>query len=208
MPTAGFAPMWRPTGGDWPLESVLLTVDPETGLSVTGTQLGMEPCSYRADYQLETGPDVVTRSLRIQVVGDGFARALELLRDEAGAWTCDVVVEGTPPVGLDEPGPAAGTDLRGALDCDIALSPLTNLLPIRRLGLHVSPGRHDLVMAFVSMPDLAVRASAQRYEHVAPGEVRYTDLGVHPGFEAVLAVDEEGLVVDYPGLARRVGAAA
>jgi hypothetical protein len=36
--------------------------------------------------------------------------------------------------------------------------------------------------------------------------VRYTDRGVHDGFTAELLLDREGLVVEYPGLARVVTA--
>ena len=51
-------------------------------------------------------------------------------------------------------------------------------------------------MAWVSLPDLVVHESRQRYSHVAPGVVRYED----DSFAADLELDGDGLVVRYPGL--------
>ncbi len=87
-------------------------------------------------------------------------------------------------------------DLAGALDCDLALSPLTNFMPIKRNG----EGPGDYVMAWVSVPDLRVHRSEQRYEPLADGRVRFSS----PGFTADLELDEDGFVAHYPGLAERV----
>jgi uncharacterized protein len=46
-----------------------------------------------------------------------------------------------------------------------------------------------------------VHRAQQRYEHLAPGRVRFSD----GDFTAELELDADGLVVAYPGLARRVG---
>ena len=56
-------------------------------------------------------------------------------------------------------------------------------------------------MAWVSLPDLKVHRSQQRYEHLEPGRVRFSS----DGFTADLELDEDGVVVFYPELARRVG---
>ena len=88
-----------------------------------------------------------------------------------------------------------------ALDCDLALSPLTNAMPILRHGLHEQPGEADFTMAWVDVPSLTVTESRQRYEHVAPGLVRYVDRGEFDGFTAELELDPDGLVLTYPGLA-------
>jgi hypothetical protein len=95
-------------------------------------------------------------------------------------------------------------DLDGALDCDLAFSPLTNLMPVRRSGLRELPGSEDFVMAWVSVPDLKVHASPQRYEHVRPDVVRF--LSLDGDFTAELELDDDGLVVRYPRLAERVAA--
>jgi hypothetical protein len=88
--------------------------------------------------------------------------------------------------------------LEGALDCDLAFSPLTNFMPARRLG----PEPVDHVMAWVSVPDLGVRRSEQRYEPIDDHHVRFVSLD--GDFVAELELDDDGLVVRYPQLAELV----
>jgi uncharacterized protein len=152
------------------------------GLAATGAQVGSDPSPYRAVYELEARKEWVTRRLRVEVAGVG---SLELRHDGKGTWA----------------GVENAAELEGALDCDLAFSPLTNLMPVRRHRLHQEPGAVDFAMAWVSLPDLKVHRSQQRYEHLAPGRVRFSD---DDGFTAELELDENGLVVVYPGLARRV----
>jgi hypothetical protein len=148
------------------------------GVIATGTQLGAAPHPYRAGYELDARGDWITRHLRVEVAGGGV---LDLRHDGAGHW------DGRP-------------ELDGALDCDLAFSPLTNLMPIRRHALHERPGAVDFLMAWVSLPDLEVHRSAQRYEHMQPGLVRFSS----DDFTADLELDPDGLVRVYPRLARRV----
>ena len=165
---------------DWRAEvcEVALT---DGGLAATGAQLGADPKPYRAAYELEARGNWVTRRLRVEVGGVG---SLELRHDGKGTWA----------------GVENAAALEGALDCDLAFSPLTNTMPIRRHRLHEEPGAVDFAMAWVSLPDLKVHRSQQRYEHLEPGRVRFSS----GDFMADLDLDEDGLVVVYPGLARRV----
>jgi hypothetical protein len=165
---------------DWRAE-VCEVVLSDDGLAATGAQLGAEPKPYRAAYELEVRGDWVTRRLRVEVGGAG---SLELRHDGKGTWA------GVPNA----------SELEGALDCDLAFSPLTNVMPIRRHRLHEQPGAVDFAVVWVSLPDLAVRRSEQRYEHLEPGRVRFSS----GDFTAELELDEDGLVVLYPGLACRV----
>ena len=75
-------------------------------------------------------------------------------------------------------------------------------MPVRRSRLDERPGSEDFAMAWVSVPDLRLHASPQRYEHVRPGVVRFVALD--SDFTAELELDEDGLVVRYPRLAERV----
>ncbi len=83
---------------------------------------------------------------------------------------------------------------------DLGYSPLFNSLPIRRDGLHLGGEGRDYVMAWVEVPSLDVSRSEQRYEPLAGGTIRYRS----GSFTADLEVDDEGLVVRYPGLAERI----
>ena len=99
--------------------------------------------------------------------------------------------------------------LKGCLDVDISATPFTNTLPIRRLALQ--PGSSaTLSMVYIAVPRMQVEVTQQRYTclEVAPSGGRYRFESLRNGvssFTAELPVDRDGLVVDYPGLFRRVG---
>jgi len=81
-------------------------------------------------------------------------------------------------------------------------------MPVLRHGLLAGQAPVTLTAAWISVPDLSVRSTSQRYDLVrrrAGGTiVRFSDAD---GFTADIEFDEEGLVTDYPGLARRLPAA-
>ena len=62
----------------------------------------------------------------------------------------------------------------------------------------------DHVMAWVSVPDVAVIPSSQRYEPIDARRVRFVSLD--GDFTAELELDDAGFVTRYPGLAERVDA--
>jgi hypothetical protein len=195
--------------GDFHVEFAAVELG-DSGLRASGTQLGAVPVPYRLDYRLDaTGEGFVTRSLRVEAAGEGWERRLRLERDDDGEWTVEVGGDGE----ADMPAPGGDSDaLAGALDCDLGLSPLTNAMPVHRHRLDREPGAVDFLMAWVSVPDLGVHASHQRYEHLgiaADGAiVRYASL--HDGtvgFTSDLEFGSDGLVRVYPQLARRVDAA-
>jgi hypothetical protein len=191
--------IWRGVD-EWRTEVARVALDGDS-VSATGTQIGVDPVGYRLDYALEVAAGFVTRRLALACEGEGWRRRLALERDGSGAWTCATAAEGE--VALPAPGGDTAA-LADALDCDLGLSPLTNLMPVRRGALHERDGALDLLAAWVSVPDLGLHAPRQRYEHVRPGLVRFVDLGLHDGFTAELELDADGLVTFYPGLARRV----
>lgn len=171
------------------------------GVSATGVQLGLTPVAYRLDYRLEAGPAWVTRLLEVRAVGEGWERSARLGRDDAGRWTYRHVEAGE----ADLPATGCDTDaLEGALDCDLGLSPLTNAMPVLRHHLHRRAGAVESTMAWMSVPDLAVVASVQRYEHLRTTRAGAVVRFASGDFTADLLVDDDGFVVDYPDLAHRV----
>ncbi|MGN9909599.1 putative glycolipid-binding domain-containing protein [Phytohabitans sp. LJ34] len=171
------------------------------GASTTG--------SYALNFVLTTGPGWVTERVRVHTAGTGWWRALDLSARE-GVWAASVAGEGDGhlgPAGVADP-----AALRGALDCDLGLCPLTNTMPVLRHDL-VAAGRRgeevtvDFRMAWISVPDLAVHLSPQTYTSRGPAPDGGAVIDFVSGdFEAALHVDADGLVVDYPSLGRRVGA--
>jgi uncharacterized protein len=173
-------------------------------LRAEGVAIGTRPLPYRLDYELATAGAFVTSRLRVSSRGEGWRRTLDLRRSEAGVWS--LVAHEIGDVGL----PSAGGDpatFADALDCDLGLSPVTNLMPILRRGLLSGAGPVELIMAWVSVPDLSVRPDGQRYSYLRGGPeghvLRYE--ATDGSFAADITVDREGIVVDYPGIARRLG---
>ncbi|MGA3121401.1 MAG: putative glycolipid-binding domain-containing protein [Polyangiaceae bacterium] len=130
-----------------------------------------------------------------------------LQRTASGVWEETWEQDGVcPALGL-----RAATDLvglGGALDVDLGLSPLLNTPPVLRQGLLRCQGSVDFLMAWVSVPDLAVHRSPQRYSFVRRIDhersvVRFQSFA-DDGFEADITYDAEGFVLDYPGIGTRI----
>jgi hypothetical protein len=194
--------MMRVWAKDQPFGAELADVTVRNGtLSATGVAIGTEPCPYRLGYQLTTAAGYVTARLVVRTEGPGWRRALVLERAASGAWSCITEAEGQ----LDRPPP--GGDLHpvaGALDCDLGLSPLTNSMPVLRHRLHEGGGPVDFLMVWVAVPELAVSPSRQRYAFVRrEGRTRVVRFeGLDGDFVADIAFDDQGVVLDYPGIAR------
>ncbi|ERK72701.1 hypothetical protein N136_00907 [Leifsonia aquatica ATCC 14665] len=190
------------------LEAATVTLAPDRldALGVSRTT------DYVTSWSLETGPDWVTTRLDVSVTGRGFTRWLVLTRDDGGRWASESWAHGTTAFHgepMAHPGLAESGAFDGALDCDLALCPVTNMMPILRLGALRGVEETELTMAWVDLPSLEVRASRQVYSAVEPfdpasgrGVVRYRS--ADRGFVADLGVDEDGVVIDYPRLARRI----
>ena len=89
----------------------------------------------------------------------------------------------------------------GALDVDVVFSPFFNALPIRRLGIHEQAGSFSVPVVYVNVPDMAVTAATVSYTSEGrPDGIKLRS----PVADTVVAVDDEGFILDYPGLAERI----
>jgi hypothetical protein len=172
-------------------------------VSADGVAVGVEPFPYRLDYALETVPGFITSRLHVSSRGQGWYRAVDLTRKPDGTWDISADEQGDTDL------PSAGGEpatLCGALDCDLALSPVTNLMPVLRHDLLLGGGPVELTMAWISVPALSVHADHQRYSFVRSDRgrrvIRYE--ASDGTFAADITFDGEGIVVDYPGIARRL----
>jgi len=138
----------------------------------------------RYSYELTCAADWTFRALHLEALAGH--RAMDLTRDVDGTWRLD---------GEERP------DLADAVDLDLAISPLTNTLPIRRLDLGVDD-EADIVTAYVSFPDLEIVADPQRYTRLDEDVYLYESLD--SDFEAEITVDAAGYVLEYPGLFERL----
>lgn len=182
--------VWRSTGAAG-MEMAAVELAPDS-MSVRGATIATAPEACFLSYELEAGQGYVTTSLSIMAWGSGWSRTLELRRRHDGVW-------------ISQPGgylPA----LDGALDCDVAGCCLTNTMPLLRHRLHERSGSMDFLMAWISLPDLTVHASRQRYTHLARRPVGGALVRFQSSTVSVdLEIDTSGFVIAYPGLASRVG---
>ncbi len=186
--------MWSAWEGPG-LEHLRLAVSDE-GIVANGLVIGVEGGrAFRVGYEVRCDERWRVREVRLGPPDLG-PPVVDLLADGGGRWT----TRGGDPV----------PELEGCVDVDISATPFTNTLPIRRLGLEYG-GTAELDVAYVEVPGLLTRPDAQRYvrlgERIEGGLYRFeTPPGeaLPSGFAAELLVNVDGLVIDYPGLFRRV----
>ena len=140
-----------------------------------------------ASYKIHCDENWHTHRVQVQrTIGKNDVKTLSLNVESRGVWR------------------SRGRELReaeGCVDVDLALTPATNTLPIRRLDLPVG-GTESVVAAWVKLPDLAVQRLPQRYTRLTKNTYRYES---NTGFSAEIAVDDLGLVATYPGGWERIG---
>ncbi|WP_256077360.1 putative glycolipid-binding domain-containing protein [Massilia sp. YIM B04103] len=158
----------------------------EQGLLAAGMVIGSRyASSYGLFYEIELARDWTVRQVRL-ASPDG-ARLL-LSADGAGRW---FDADGQPLPALD-----------GCIDVDISASCFTNTIPIRRLGEGLRQ-RQLIDVAFIRIPGMSVEKAEQAYAMAgAPDRYRYEGVSSH--FEAMLKVDADGFVIDYPQLFKRI----
>lgn len=86
------------------------------------------------------------------------------------------------------------TAVQGCLDIDLAFTPMTNLLPIRRLDLAIGASA-PVRAAWLRFPDLGLVPLEQAYTREGERSYRYESGGGK--FTAPIEVDEQGLVLRY-----------
>jgi len=175
------------------IEDVLITHEPTKGTGFSSAIVRLwEGQPLRMQYTLSCDAQWHVRELAAasysEVIGE---RTIRLYADGAGNWRDE----------KDQPLAA----LQGCIDVDIMVTPLTNTLPIRRLQL--APGEsREISVVYIAAPDLSIRPFWQRYTRLddVDGGQHYRYESLESGFTADLPVDDDGFVVDYPGIWRRV----
>ena len=182
--------LWTPWDGRG-LEHLRLRVE-ESGVEADGVVIGEEDgVAFRVRYVIRCDPGWRTREMVVDPL-DG-RDPLRLTSDGEGKWS-DASGRSIP-------------ELEGCIDVDLSATPFTNTLPIRRLGLREGESS-EIAVVYVDVPEMRVDVSRQRYtclERGANGGLyRYEDGESFRGFAADLPVDADGLVLNYPGIFRRL----
>jgi hypothetical protein len=178
------------------LEECRLDTDPVDDCYVAhGNVLGIERDGlrrgrpFRLTYKVKADSNWHTRKVTLEARSADGATVTRILRgDGRGNWK-------------DSRGDIL-EPAKGCLDIDIWATPLTNTLPIRRLGVKSGGTRQTIRALWVTGPDLQLRTVAQHYSVLPGGRVLFED--GDSSFRAELALDGDSVVTDYPGLFRRV----
>lgn len=162
----------------------------EEGYVADGLVIGLaDGMPFRLAYRVKADPAWATRKAELVCVTPSGEASRTLRTDGNGHWT----------------GAAPLPELEGCRDVDISATPFTNTLAASRLAL--APGAAaDIRVAYVAVPSLAVRPVEQRYRCLerGPRGGRIVYEALFRNFSAELALDGDGLVLDYPGHFRRV----
>jgi hypothetical protein len=205
MPTMPKSLFWirtDTTGAD----HVLL--NDQRGLSARGVAVVADPVPYTCTYTLVTDEQWATSRLEVTVEGAGWLRTLRMER-ALGRWRVSTAEHGDLAAALRAaghgnpgfPGTEEPGHLGDAIDVDLGRAPLFNTLPIRRLGLREGDVgvEQRIPVAWVHVPSLEVLPATQTYTILGPERARFSV----KGFTAELALDPDGYVTHYPGLAER-----
>lgn len=150
------------------------------GWELSGTALvALDGHPLRAHYQVVCDAGWATRAVGVETSTGGTTRTLRLTVDERRRWW-DASGELQP--------------LRGCVDVDLGVSPSTNTLPVRRLGLEVGAAA-EIGAAWVRFPELDVTRLDQRYTRLDARRYRYQSLT--DGRAYAIEVDHLGLVRRY-----------
>ena len=176
--TTGHVARWATWDGDG--EEITTIVWENEGFTVSG-HVGRE----NVQYVLRLSPTWQVRQFLL--FRDLEEPDLWLATDGSGRW--------------GEMNGAHRTELDGCYDIDMACTPFTNTLPIRRLPLHEGHAA-EIPVVYVDPETLGVRRDLQRYTRI--GSHRWLFEQLDTGISAELEVDEFGLVLDHPTLFRRL----
>ncbi|OBA90482.1 hypothetical protein A5642_12545 [Mycolicibacterium mucogenicum] len=146
--------------------------------------------AFSASYDLVTDESGATKRLSLTVTLAQRERQLSIARDEENMWLVQ-----------DHQNQARRAAYNGALDVDVVFSPFFNALPIRRTGLHNRTASVSLPVVYVRVPDLTVEAVTIGYTSDGPGKPIKLD---SPVADTAITVDDDGFILDYPGLAERI----
>jgi uncharacterized protein len=183
--TICWKPIWNKAREGVGLEHLLLTEGAADSVILAfDEELG----PFRLTYRLSWDESWRLRDAELVVATGRYTRSLTLQTDGRGHWQ-------------DGDGRTIA-ELDGCMDIDIWPTPFTNTFPIRREPMATGE-RRAFRMAWIFGPDLTFQAQPQAYTRLADRLYLFETLD-GSGFRAELTVDDDGIVLDYPDLFRRV----
>lgn len=155
----------------------------EDSVSIDSVIIGSyENKIYRVDYHIETNQFWQTYLCEVKAQLDDKIEIVNIRSEGERSWSLN---------GKHSP------EFDGCTEVDIPLTPFTNSLPINRLNLKPTEERLIKVIYIDILAD-QIRAVNQKYLRLSEEAYKYEN--VPNDFEAVIKVDRQGLVIDYPQL--------
>lgn len=147
--------------------------------------------AFSASYDLVTDDAGATKRLSLTVTLAERERQLSIARDDENLWMIQ-----------DHQSQSNRSSFDGAVDVDVMLSPFFNALPIRRTGLYQHREEISLPVVYVRLPEVTVETAVMSYASAGPDE---TGIKLKsPVSDTTVTVDDDGFIIDYPGLAERI----
>lgn len=87
------------------------------------------------------------------------------------------------------------TAVEGCVDIDLNFSPVTNLLPLKRLNIAVGESK-SVRAAWLKFPSLELEPLEQKYARIDDTTIRYESSGGK--FVRDLKINDAGIVIEYP----------
>lgn len=183
--TICWTPLWNKIQEGIGLEHLHLT---ERGADSIVLGFDEERGPFRLTYRLAWDESWRLRDAELFLTTERSNGSLRLQTDGLGHW--------------QDGNDRAIDALDGCMDIDIWPTPFTNSFPILREPMAIGE-RRQFLMAWVFAPDLTVHPQPQAYTRLADQLYLFENLD-GSAFRAELSVDEDGIVLDYPDLFRRV----
>jgi hypothetical protein len=175
---------WRPANGHG-LEHLTVQATKDEIVARSVVVGGYEGTPFGVRYEITCDKRWAVREVAIDTA-DG--RSIRFVSDGRGRW---------------KDGKRRRPEFDGCIDIDLAASPFTNTLPIRRLGLDIKHGTVEFSMLWFPFDTFEPFVDRQRYTCLRSGRL-YRFEAVDGSFSAHLPVDKDGFVLDYPTLFNRV----
>lgn len=173
--------LWRGQEYD-SLENCLVNTT-ENGTEITSAIVGSYgETIYRVEYRIKASPEWETVFFEIRSQHSDQINCYRYESDGKGNW----LSEGKP-----------APQFEGCMDIDISLSPFTNTLAINRLKLSQNEAR-EIQVIYLDLLGQQIFPVRQKYTRLSETNYKYEN--VPNDFEAIITVDEMGLVLDYPQL--------
>ncbi|MCF8604215.1 putative glycolipid-binding domain-containing protein [Gordonia sp. HY442] len=143
--------------------------------------------AYSSSYELVANDIGVTRRLSFRVLKAGGDAPLDLSRDMDGRWM------------VQTPYSTVQSDFDGAEGVDVAMSPFLSALPIFRHKFFGRGALTDVPLVSLRLPTFEVEPATASYTIGDGTATITTESGT-----VDLVLDEDGMVLDYPGVATRI----